>query len=169
MCYIQVKNIRLNSFYEEKKIKLCLTKQLLNMFKLWCEWGISLFKMSPLWKGQLPWIFFFAFERWKIKEKLPAKLSRINTRTMHSWQKKNMLVSIYHSKLSFFDGGVIFYWTSSVRSAQKVQSASIVLAYYQNIYVFKRLMTNCQGYWNKRLTKRLLSFNQLLMTSFTFN
>ena len=32
MCYIQVKNIRLNSFYEEKKIKLCLTKQLLNMF-----------------------------------------------------------------------------------------------------------------------------------------
>ena len=40
MCYIQVKNIRLNSFYEEKKIKLCLTKQLLNMFKLWCEWGI---------------------------------------------------------------------------------------------------------------------------------
>ena len=40
MCYIQVKNIRLNSFYEEKKIKLCLTKQLLNKFKLWCEWGI---------------------------------------------------------------------------------------------------------------------------------
>ena len=40
MCYIQVKNIRLNSFYEEKKIKLCLTKQPLNMFKLWCEWGI---------------------------------------------------------------------------------------------------------------------------------
>ena len=49
---------------------------------------LSLFKMSPLWKGQLPWIFFFAFERWKIKEKLPAKLGRINTRTMHSWQKK---------------------------------------------------------------------------------
>ena len=42
MCYIQVKNIRLNSFYEKKKIKLCLTKQLLNMFKLWCEWGISI-------------------------------------------------------------------------------------------------------------------------------
>ena len=46
MCYIQVKNIRLNSFYEEKKIKLCLTKQLLNMFKLWCEWGISLTLMG---------------------------------------------------------------------------------------------------------------------------
>ena len=45
MCYIQVKNIRLNSFYEEKKIKLCLTKQLLNMFKLWCEWGISYIQM----------------------------------------------------------------------------------------------------------------------------
>ena len=40
MCYIQVKNIRFNSFYEEKKIQLCLTKQLLNMFKLWREWGI---------------------------------------------------------------------------------------------------------------------------------
>ena len=26
---------------KKKKIKLCLTKQLLNMFKLWCEWGIS--------------------------------------------------------------------------------------------------------------------------------
>ena len=46
MCYIQVKNIRLNSFYEEKKIKLCLTKQLLNMFKLWCEWGISYLPIS---------------------------------------------------------------------------------------------------------------------------
>ena len=50
MCYIQVKNIRLNSFYEEKKIKLCLTKQLLNMFKLWCEWGISLGR-NPLGRG----------------------------------------------------------------------------------------------------------------------
>ena len=50
MCYIQVKNIRLNSFYEEKKIKLCLTKQLLNMFKLWCEWGISS-NFSPLYIG----------------------------------------------------------------------------------------------------------------------
>ena len=26
---------------KKKKIKLCLTKQLLNMFKLWCEWGIT--------------------------------------------------------------------------------------------------------------------------------
>ena len=26
---------------KKKKIKLCLTKQLLNMFKLWCEWGIK--------------------------------------------------------------------------------------------------------------------------------
>ena len=25
---------------KKKKIKPCLTKQLLNMFKLWCEWGI---------------------------------------------------------------------------------------------------------------------------------
>ena len=49
MCYIQVKNIRLNSFYEEKKIKLCLTKQLLNMFKLWCEWGISYLYVKLQW------------------------------------------------------------------------------------------------------------------------
>ena len=27
---------------KKKKINLCLTKQVLNMFKLWCEWGISL-------------------------------------------------------------------------------------------------------------------------------
>ena len=27
---------------KKKKIKLCLTKQLLNMFKLWCEWGIRM-------------------------------------------------------------------------------------------------------------------------------
>ena len=26
---------------KKKKIKLCLAKQLLNMFKLWCEWGMS--------------------------------------------------------------------------------------------------------------------------------
>ena len=26
---------------KKKKIKLCLTKQLLKMFKLWCKWGIS--------------------------------------------------------------------------------------------------------------------------------
>ena len=33
---------------KKKKIKLCLPKQLLNMFKLWCEWGISLI---PVQKG----------------------------------------------------------------------------------------------------------------------
>ena len=31
---------------KKKKIKLCLTKQLLNMFKLWCEWGIRLVSSS---------------------------------------------------------------------------------------------------------------------------
>ena len=29
-----------SSFYKEKNFKPCLTKQLLNMFKLWCERGI---------------------------------------------------------------------------------------------------------------------------------
>ena len=28
-------------FYNENNFKPCLTKQLLNMFKLWCEWGIG--------------------------------------------------------------------------------------------------------------------------------
>ena len=30
-----------SSFYKENNFKPCLTKQLLNMFKLWCERGIS--------------------------------------------------------------------------------------------------------------------------------
>ena len=34
------------SMMEKKTFKLCLTKRLLNMFKLWCEWGISLSIMS---------------------------------------------------------------------------------------------------------------------------
>lgn len=29
-----------SNFYEEKTLKPCLTKQLTNMFKLWCEWGL---------------------------------------------------------------------------------------------------------------------------------
>ena len=32
----------ISSFYKENNFKPCLTKQLLNMFKLWCERGISL-------------------------------------------------------------------------------------------------------------------------------
>ena len=61
MCYIQVKNIRLNSFYEEKKIKLCLTKQLLNMFKLWCEWGIIWLDLKYLKKHYLKLNKLFKF------------------------------------------------------------------------------------------------------------
>ena len=30
-----------SSFYEENNFKLCWTRQLLNVFKLWCEWGTS--------------------------------------------------------------------------------------------------------------------------------
>ena len=36
----EVKKISVSSFYKENNFKPCLTKQLLNMFKLWCEWGI---------------------------------------------------------------------------------------------------------------------------------
>ena len=34
----QRKSVR--NFYEGKNLKPCLTKQLLSMFKLWCEWGL---------------------------------------------------------------------------------------------------------------------------------
>ena len=30
------------SFYKRNKFKPCFTKHLLNLCKLWCEWGISL-------------------------------------------------------------------------------------------------------------------------------
>lgn len=33
-----------SSFYKENNFKACLTKQLLNMFKLWCERSIRQFK-----------------------------------------------------------------------------------------------------------------------------
>ena len=69
---------------------------------------LSLSKMSSLWKGKLPWSKWKMKIRWKIREKLLGKLDRIDTRTMHSWEKKSTKVSIYLSKLSFFDDGVIF-------------------------------------------------------------
>ena len=33
----EVKKTSISSFYKENNFKPCLTKQLLNMFKLWCE------------------------------------------------------------------------------------------------------------------------------------
>ena len=47
LCWIYRKTTSVSSFYKENNFKPCLTKQLLNMFKLWCEWGISLY----LWYG----------------------------------------------------------------------------------------------------------------------
>ena len=32
----------ISSFYEKNNFIPCLTKQLLNVLKLWCEWGITL-------------------------------------------------------------------------------------------------------------------------------
>ena len=34
------KKTSVSSFYKENNFKPCLTKQLLNMFKFWCERGI---------------------------------------------------------------------------------------------------------------------------------
>ena len=31
-----------NQHLKETNFKLCLTQQLLNIFKLWCEWGLTL-------------------------------------------------------------------------------------------------------------------------------
>ena len=40
LCWIWGKKTSVSSFYKENIFKLCLTKQFLNMFKLWCEQGI---------------------------------------------------------------------------------------------------------------------------------
>ena len=39
---LKLKKTSVSSFYKENNFKPCLTKQLLNMFKLWCERGIRL-------------------------------------------------------------------------------------------------------------------------------
>ena len=41
MLNLKRKKKSVSSFYGENNFKPCLTKQLLNMFKLWCERGIS--------------------------------------------------------------------------------------------------------------------------------
>ena len=45
LCWIWSKKTSVSSFYKENNFKPCLTKQLLNMFKLWCERGISLISL----------------------------------------------------------------------------------------------------------------------------
>ena len=37
-----IEKLTVGSFYKGNKFKPCLSKHLLNMFKLWCEWGIGL-------------------------------------------------------------------------------------------------------------------------------
>ena len=41
----EVKKASISSFYKENNFKPCLTKQLLNIFKLWCERGIRLVRL----------------------------------------------------------------------------------------------------------------------------
>ena len=41
MCQICSRQKSERSFYEGNNFKLCLTNQLLNVFKPWCEWGIG--------------------------------------------------------------------------------------------------------------------------------
>ena len=55
---------------KKKKIKLCLTKQLLNMFKLWCEWGIRLVK--TLHENLKKKLSYYAYEEEKSRpQKIP--------------------------------------------------------------------------------------------------
>ena len=130
---------------------------------------LSLFKISSLWKGKLPWsFFFFAFETWKIKEKLLAKLGRINSRTTHSWLKKNK-----NRKCPFtFQNWVssMMEWFSNELKAREAHGARKVLVLFwhtikTNTYfsvwwpIIKAIETK-----ERRLTNRLFSCNQLLMT-----
>ena len=41
--WISSQKTSVSSFYKENYFKPCLTKQLLNMFELWCERGINMF------------------------------------------------------------------------------------------------------------------------------
>ena len=41
LSWIWIEKTLVSSFYKENNFKSCLNKKLLNMFKLWCEWGIS--------------------------------------------------------------------------------------------------------------------------------
>ena len=47
------------SFYKRNKFKPCLTKHLLNLCKLWCEWGIGL-SQNKLYNTVQPW----AWSKW---------------------------------------------------------------------------------------------------------
>ena len=48
LCWIWSKKASISSFYKEKNFKPCLTKQLLNMFKLWCGQGIRVINMPSI-------------------------------------------------------------------------------------------------------------------------
>ena len=52
LCWICSKKTSVSSFYKENNFKPCLNKQLLNMFKLWCERGIS--PLSQFYSQQVP-------------------------------------------------------------------------------------------------------------------
>ena len=51
LCWIWSKKTSVSSFHKENNFKQCLTKQLLNMFKLWCEWGTRSYFKGMAWKG----------------------------------------------------------------------------------------------------------------------
>ena len=52
MLNLKSTNIVSSSLYIDNKFKQCLKKQLWNMFKLWCDWGIHQFLTYWDWKIQ---------------------------------------------------------------------------------------------------------------------
>ena len=88
LCWIWSKKASISSFYEENNFKPCLTKQLLNMFKLWCERGIRLlagkfrkictaFPLTTFWAKNSKWLPL----------KFPAKKSYEHQLVQKNWKK----------------------------------------------------------------------------------
>ena len=69
--WIWSKKTSASSFYQENNFKPCLTKQLLNMFKLWCERGIGLDQVLRLVRYWPPfrWVKVNAFNYCTVKLK----------------------------------------------------------------------------------------------------
>ena len=57
LSWIWSKKTSVSSFYKKNNFKPCLTKQLLNMFKLWCERGIRSIDLIPIHccRSELAW------------------------------------------------------------------------------------------------------------------
>ena len=101
---------------KKKKIKLCLTKQLLNMFKLWCEWGISLINHETAQQAM----------------KYPL---------LNAFQLSYYILR-YDECLEFttFCGGIIIFCISIKLGVETITFAAIVITFCDQYYIL------CQHY-----------------------